>query len=79
MYGLRAQALASWARSLAPGGVCVVVMWPSCVERQGPWAMFDQVGFAGLADLTGRAGVVCVCMHACVQACQSACVHAKHV
>ncbi len=37
------QALASWGRCLAPGGVAVVVLWPSRVEREGPWAAFDQV------------------------------------
>ncbi|PNH10932.1 Protein tesmin/TSO1-like CXC 2 [Tetrabaena socialis] len=37
------QALASWARALAPGGVCVVVLWPPRVEAAGPWTAYEQV------------------------------------
>lgn len=39
---LAASALAGWVRCLAPGGVAVVVMWPSAVEQCGPWAAFDH-------------------------------------
>ncbi|GFR51263.1 hypothetical protein Agub_g13570 [Astrephomene gubernaculifera] len=43
MGPLAPQALASWARCLAPGGLAVVVLWPTNVERSGPWVTFDQV------------------------------------
>jgi hypothetical protein len=32
-------------RALAPGGVKVVVLWPSRVEPHGPWAALDQAAF----------------------------------
>ncbi len=35
------QALASWVRCLAPGGVAVVVFWPSNCELHGPWGAYD--------------------------------------
>ena len=38
-----AQALSSWLRCLLPGGVAVVVLWPSsCETPPGPWAAYDQ-------------------------------------
>lgn len=35
------QALASWVRCLRPGGVAVVVMWPSGCEERGPWHAYE--------------------------------------
>ncbi|KAG2427612.1 hypothetical protein HXX76_012265 [Chlamydomonas incerta] len=43
MGALAPAALANWGRCLAPGGVCVVVLWPSRVEDAGPWCAYDQV------------------------------------
>lgn len=39
--GCLPQALASWVRCLRPGGVAVVVMWPSGCEERGPWHAYE--------------------------------------
>ncbi|KAG2486535.1 hypothetical protein HYH03_014836 [Edaphochlamys debaryana] len=51
---LAPQALASWVRCLAPGGVAVVVLWPSVVEQSGPWQAYDQVLLEKAAGDAGR-------------------------
>mmetsp|Transcript_18121 Transcript_18121/g.38992 ORF Transcript_18121/g.38992 Transcript_18121/m.38992 type:complete len:400 (+) Transcript_18121:248-1447(+) len=35
-------ALLSWVRCLAPGGIAIVVLWPSHVEDSGPWRQYDR-------------------------------------
>ncbi|KAJ9524450.1 hypothetical protein QJQ45_019514, partial [Haematococcus lacustris] len=35
------QALASWARCLAPGGVLLLLLWPPRAEEEGPWAAYE--------------------------------------
>lgn len=54
MGAVAPQALASWGRCLAPGGVAVVVLWPSRVEREGPWSAFDQVVLEKAAADSGK-------------------------
>ncbi|GLC46173.1 hypothetical protein PLESTM_001835100 [Pleodorina starrii] len=48
------QALASWVRCLAPGGVAVVVLWPSRADPTGPWAAFDQAVLERAAEVAGK-------------------------
>ncbi|KXZ41629.1 hypothetical protein GPECTOR_354g111 [Gonium pectorale] len=54
MGPLAPEALAAWAGALAPGGVAVVVLWPSRVEDSGPWATFDQVVLEKAAADAGK-------------------------
>jgi len=40
----RVDALVGWYRSLAPGGIAVVVYWPPSVEDvSGPWGRYDKL------------------------------------
>ncbi|GIM00114.1 hypothetical protein Vretimale_5010 [Volvox reticuliferus] len=48
------QALASWVRNVAPGGLAVVVLWPSKADPNGPWGAFDQVVLERAAAVAGK-------------------------